>query len=94
MKKVFILGLAFLLLAGLLTVACKNVGEGNVKNLINSSNETENETEVIVGDFSLTISVEETTLQQGQDIEVIAVFKNQSGKRHNISRGFLRWCQL
>jgi len=41
---------------------------------------------VIVGDFSLTISVENTTLRQGQDIEVTAVFKNQSGKRHKISR--------
>jgi len=73
-----------LLIAGLFTVACQSNG-GNENGLRTTG--TENGGEENTGDFILTISVEKTTVQQGQDIEVTAVFKNQSGKRHNIGRG-------
>lgn len=39
------------------------------------------------GDFKLTISVKSKTLKKGKDIEVIAVFENLSGERHEITKG-------
>ena len=38
--------------------------------------------------FLLTVTVSSASLRRGQDIEVKAVFKNHSGKWHNIDRGF------
>ena len=84
------LGMVLVLLLGFtVLLGCAGTDSGNESNSkgIGGDN-SENGKEVIVGDFSLTISVEETTLQPGQDIEVTAVLKNQSGKRHDVGRGF------
>ena len=45
--------------------------------------------EVIVGDFILTISVENTTVQQGEDIRVNVELRNNSGEDHEIAYMFL-----
>jgi hypothetical protein len=67
MKKAFILGTAFLLLAGLLTVACENKDEENGKR-------------VAEDDFSLTVTLDKTVASIGDTVTATVVFKNLSGR--------------
>ena len=87
MKKVQILGLSILLFGGFFMMSCvgDNIPNVGTREIVPSE---ENAEEAEMGDFSLVITVSSDTLEQGQDIEVIAVFKNQSGEKLDISRGF------
>jgi len=80
MKNVFVLWLAVLLLAGLFMTAC-----GGEKNDLTKGMQRTVEEEM--DDFLITITVSSDKMQQGQDIDAVTVFKNQSGERHNIGRG-------
>ena len=78
MKKVFILGLAILPLAGLLMTACQNNGGENEGGSRTSQNG--NVKEVIVGDFSLTVTLDKTVARIGDTVTATVVFKNLSNR--------------
>jgi len=74
MKKSSILRLVILLLVGLLISACQNNENGSLV----SRGVTENEKEVIAGDFSLTVTLDKTEARIRDTITVTVVFKNLS----------------
>ena len=73
MKKIIILGVAFMLLTGLSILACVNGDDVGKNNLINTQIDNN-------GDFILTISVAKTALQRGENFVVDVQFKNKSDK--------------
>jgi len=76
MRKTFILGIVILLLVGLLISACQNNENGSLA----SRTATENGKEVIVDDFSLTVTLDKTKARIGDTITATVVFKNLSGR--------------
>ena len=72
-----ILGLVILLFAGLSTAACENNGAGN-RNYVYTPKITVCEGEENVGGFSLTISVENPIVQQGDIFQVNIELKNNN----------------
>jgi hypothetical protein len=84
MKKAFVLGLVIIMFAGLSTVACENK-DGGTEN----GEEGNNGGEENVDGFSLTISVAETALPQGENFGANVELKNQSGKDLEISVSLL-----
>jgi hypothetical protein len=78
MKKAFILGSVILMFTGLFTVACKDNDGGTENNSDTSQNNTGNGGGENVGGFSLTISVENPIVKQGDDFRVNVELKNNN----------------
>jgi len=87
MKKSLILWLTIMLLTGLFTVACQSNGKENEDG--SRVTQTGNGDEEVVGDFVLTISVENATVKQGENFTVNVELKNNSGEDKEIFFDYL-----
>jgi len=73
MKKIIILGVAFMLLTGLSILACVNGGDVGKNNLINAKIDNN-------GDFIRSISAAKATLPRGENFVVDVQIKSSSDK--------------
>ena len=92
-KKLFLVLMAILFCAGLVSMTCvsDNQQNGDLATLETAK------AEICLIDqepFILTISVEETTLPQGQNFKVNVELKNNSGEDHEIFYDYLFWPRI
>jgi len=79
MKKSNVLVLAILFFTGLFTVACANDNSGTNIDPRTFADDPK-EAEVVVGDFSLSVTLDKTEARIGDTITATVVFKNLSGR--------------